>query len=195
MKNAPPLFEAVVIGASAGGIYALAEVLAALPADFPLPMVIVQHVQANSESYLAQILNRKTRLHVKEADEKEILAAGTAYTAPPGYHLLIENDRSLSLSLEGPVHYARPSVDVLFESAALVFRQRLIGVILTGANNDGAAGLRRIKQAGGYALVQDPASAEATAMPTAAIAAVAVDKVLPLAHIGPHILQILTKRA
>jgi two-component system, chemotaxis family, protein-glutamate methylesterase/glutaminase len=188
-------FEAVVIGASAGGIHALSLILAALPPDFPLPLVIVQHVQANNESYLAQILARKTRLRVKEADEKESLVAGTAYTAPPGYHLLIEADRSLSLSLEGLVHYARPSVDVLFESAVHVYRQALIGVILTGANSDGAEGLRYLTQMGGYAIVQDPSTAESKAMPAAAIAAAAVNKILPLKEIGPHILHILTTRS
>lgn len=184
-------FEAVVIGASAGGINALIQVLSALPENFPLPVLIVQHLQANAESYLAHILNSRSGLHVKEADEKEPIRAGHAYTAPPGYHLLVEDDRTCSLSLEGLVNFARPSVDVLFESAVAVYRDKLIGVILTGANHDGARGLRALKHAGGCAIAQSPASAEVPAMPEAAIAACNVDKVLPLNDIGPYILQLL----
>lgn len=193
MISANKKFEAVVIGSSAGGIKALTTVLAALPHNFPLPITIVQHLHPQSDSYLAQILGAKTRLMVKQADEKETIARGVVYLAPPNYHLLIEEDRSFSLSIEGHVNFARPSVDVLFESAVYAYRDKLIGIILTGANHDGNYGVKKIKQMGGYVIVQDPATAEANAMPLAAIAATTVDVILPLTQIGPYLLQLVNR--
>ena len=184
-------FRAVVIGSSAGGIHALSKVLSSFPKAFPIPIIIVQHLHPQSKSQLASILQTKTELHVKEADEKETVEAGTVYIAPPNYHLLIEIDESLSLSIEERVNYARPAVDVLFDSAIDVYHDKIIGIILTGANNDGAQGLKRIKQAGGYAVVQDPETAEVESMPRAACEACPVDKVLPLAEIGPYVLQLV----
>jgi two-component system chemotaxis response regulator CheB len=186
-------FEAVVIGSSAGGIKALSAVLAALPSEFPLPIIIVQHLHPNSDSYLARILEAKCGLKVKQADEKETVADGVVYLAPPNYHLLIEEDRSFSLSIEGPVNFARPSVEVLFETAVYAYRDKLIGIILTGANNDGSLGVKKIKQIGGYVIVQEPTTAEADAMPRAAIAATNVDKILPLEQIGPYLLQLVNR--
>ncbi len=186
-------FEAVVIGSSAGGIKALNAVLSALPKEFPLPIIIVQHLHPQSDSYLAQILSAKTQLTVKQANEKEKIANQIVYIAPPNYHLLIEQDRSFSLSIEGPVNFARPSVDVLFESAVDAYRDKLVGIILTGANNDGHNGVKRIKHMGGYIIVQDPATAEANAMPSAAIAATKIDKILPLEQIGPYLLQLINR--
>jgi two-component system, chemotaxis family, protein-glutamate methylesterase/glutaminase len=186
-------FEAVVIGSSAGGIKALSTVLAALPSEFPLPIIIVQHLHPNSDSYLARILEAKCGLKVKQADEKETVADGVVYLAPPNYHLLIEEDRSFSLSIEGPVNFARPSVEVLFETAVYAYRDKLIGIILTGANNDGSLGVKKIKQIGGYVIVQEPTTAEADAMPRAAIAATNVDKILPLEQIGPYLLQLVNR--
>ncbi len=186
-------FEAVVIGSSAGGIKALSAVLAALPSEFPLPIIIVQHLHPNSDSYLARILEAKCGLKVKQADEKETVADGVVYLAPPNYHLLIEEDRSFSLSIEGPVNFARPSVEVLFETAVYAYRDKLIGIILTGANSDGSLGVKKIKQIGGYVIVQDPTTAEADAMPRAAIAATNVDKILPLEQIGPYLLQLVNR--
>ncbi len=188
-------FEAVVIGSSAGGIKALSTVLTALPSEFPLPIIIVQHLHPHSDSYLARILDSKCELKVKQADEKETIANGVVYLAPPNYHLLVEEDRSFSLSIEGPVNFARPSVDVLFETAVYAYRDKLIGIILTGANNDGNFGVKQIKQIGGYVIVQEPASAEADAMPKAAIAAAKVDKILPLEQIGPYLLQLVNRSA
>jgi len=185
------LYDAVVIGSSAGGIKALASILAALPAEFPLPVIIAQHLHPDSGNHLPGIFNAKCELLVKQADERERIQAGTVYLAPPAYHLLIEDDHSFSLSLEAPVNYSRPSIDVLFECAARAYRGRLIGIILTGANHDGAAGLRRIKAAGGYAIVEDPRTAEVPTMPEAALAATAVDKVLPVQEIGVYLLQML----
>lgn len=187
------MFEAVVIGSSAGGIKALSTVLSALPSEFPLPIIIVQHLHPNSDSYLARILAAKSGLTVKQADEKEPIQPGVVYLAPPNYHLLIEEDRTFSLSVEGPVNFARPAVDVLFESAIYAYRGKLIGIILTGANHDGSQGVKKIKRAGGYVIVQDPDKAEAEAMPRAAIAATHVDKVLPLDQIGPYLLQLVNR--
>jgi two-component system chemotaxis response regulator CheB len=186
-------FEAVVIGSSAGGIKALSSVLSALPSEFPLPIIIVQHLHPHSDSYLARILGNKCKLRVKQADEKETIADGVVYISPPNYHLLVEEDRSFSLSIEGPVNFARPSVDVLFESAIYAYRDRIIGIILTGANNDGHQGVKKIKQMGGYIIVQEPKTAEADAMPRAAIAATKVDKVLPIEQIGPYLLQLVNR--
>jgi two-component system chemotaxis response regulator CheB len=187
------MFEAVVIGSSAGGIKALSTVLSALPSEFPLPIIIVQHLHPNSDSYLARILAAKSGLTVKQADEKEQIQPGVCYLAPPNYHLLIEEDRTFSLSVEGPVNFARPAVDVLFESAIYAYRGKLIGIILTGANHDGSQGVKKIKRAGGYVIVQDPDKAEAEAMPRAAIAAAHVDKILPLDQIGPYLLQLVNR--
>ncbi len=190
MKNEINLFEAVVIGSSAGGIHALSSVLAALPSEFPLPIIIVQHLHPHSDSYLAHILSTKCELKVKQADEKETIT-NAVYIAPPNYHLLIEEDRSLSLSIDKHVNFARPSVDVLFESAIYAYQDKLIAIILTGANNDGSQGVKNIKENGGYVIVQEPTTAEADAMPKAAIAATKVDKILPLEQIGPYLLAMV----
>ncbi|RKZ35749.1 MAG: chemotaxis protein CheB [Gammaproteobacteria bacterium] len=193
MKVGNKRFEAVVIGSSAGGIKALSAILAALPSDFPLPIIIVQHLHPHSDSYLAKILGSKCGLRVKQADEKEAITDSVVYLAPPNYHLLIEEDRSFSLSIEGPVNFARPAVDVLFETAIYAYRDKLIGIILTGANHDGSQGLKKIKQIGGYVIVQDPKTAEADAMPQSAIAATKVDKILPIEQIGPYLLQLVNR--
>jgi len=187
------MFEAIVIGSSAGGIKALISVLSALPSEFSLPIIIVQHLHPHSESYLARILEAKCSLPVKQADEKEPIKNGVVYIAPPNYHLLIEEDRTFSLSLEGHINFARPSVDVLFESAIYAYRHKLIAIILTGANHDGSQAVKKIKRNGGYVIVQEPSTAEADAMPKAAIAAAPVDKVLPLEQIGPYLLQLVNR--
>ena len=177
-------YEAVVIGVSYGGLAALSRIFAALPADYPLPVLVVQHLHPRQGEEFFRHLNELCLLTVKAADDKEAIVAGHIYFAPPNYHLLVEKDRTLSLSVDERVNYSRPSIDVLFESAAAVFGSRLVGVVLTGANDDGSAGLRVIKERGGLAVVQDPATAAAEYMPGAAMAAVAVDHVLPLAEIG-----------
>ncbi|MCX7922980.1 MAG: chemotaxis protein CheB [Clostridia bacterium] len=178
-------YEAIVIGASTGGMNALKVVLSALPKKFSVPVLVVQHLSPRSDSYLVEYLSKACKVMVKEADEKEKALPGYVYIAPPNYHLLVEKDRCLALSTEERVNYARPSVDVLFESAADAYGRSLIGIILTGANYDGSKGLRRIKQCGGLAIVQDPCSAEADAMPKAAIQAVNVDYVITLDKIAP----------
>ncbi|MHB1359532.1 MAG: chemotaxis protein CheB [Rhodocyclaceae bacterium] len=174
------LFKAVVVGVSTGGVLALQKLLGQLPADFHLPILIVQHIGPDAGGGLAKLLDERCALRVKEADEQDAILPGTVYLAPPNYHLLVEREGCLSLSADPYVSFARPSVDVLFESAAAAFGPQLIGVVLTGANFDGSRGLMTIKQKGGVAIVQDPADAEARQMPQATIAATGADYVLAL---------------
>lgn len=181
--------DAVVIGASAGGIEALLTVLGALPPDFPVPILIVLHLPADQPSSLAELFARRCALAVKEGEDKEPIGAGTVYLAPPGYHLLVEPERCLSLSLDEPRHFSRPSIDALFESAAYVYRQRLLGIILTGASADGAEGVRNMRDFGGQVWVQEPEDAAAPTMPAAAIEAAGADRILPLAQIGAALAQ------
>ncbi len=190
-------FGAVVIGVSSGGVQALSALLGALPANFALPILIVQHIGADAGDGLARLLNSQSPLHVKEADEMDLPAPGHVYLAPPNYHLLVEPDGRLALTADQLVSYARPSVDVLFESAAEAFGPALIGIILTGANHDGSRGLARIKARGGLVIVQDPADAEAPQMPMAALAALGestADHVVPLAAL-PALLTTLAHAA
>ncbi len=162
---------AVVMGASVGAIEALSVILSELPEDYPLPVFIVVHVPADSRSLLANLFENRCRIPVKEAEDKETIRGGTVYFAPADYHLLVESDFTLSLSSEEPVLYSRPAIDVLFETAADAYGDGLTGVILTGANSDGARGLRAVCDSGGAALVQHPHTAVGTAMPTAALQA------------------------
>ena len=175
--------EAVVIGASAGGFEALFAVLEGLPASYPIPLVAVLHLPETHESRLAELFGYRLSLRVREARDKETLEAGVLYFAPSGYHLSIETDRSFSLSCEDRVSYARPSIDVLFASAADAYGKSLAAVLLTGANYDGAAGLAGIRIAGGLTIVQDPSTAEVATMPEAAIRRMTPDLILPLAEI------------
>lgn len=184
-------YEAVVIGVSAGGMEALEIILPSLPGDYKLPVIIVQHMHPNSDNFLAVHLNKKCQISVKEAEDKETIKAGIAYVAPPDYHLMIEEDRSFSLCISEKVNHARPAIDVLFETAADAYGSKLIGIILTGANTDGSQGLKRVKERGGLAIVQDPVSAAIDAMPRGAIAATDVDHVIPLAQIGPFLVNMV----
>ncbi|MGE5468807.1 MAG: chemotaxis protein CheB [Ignavibacteria bacterium] len=181
-------FQAIVIGVSSGGVQALKRLLGDLPADFPLPVVIVQHISPDAGNGMAKLLDDLCDIRVKEADEHDPIQPATVYLAPPNYHLLVERNGSLALSADPPVSYARPSVDVLFESAAGVFGAGLIGIVLTGANWDGARGVQHIKQKGGLVIVQDPDDADTPQMPQAAIAAVNADHVVALAEM-PALLQ------
>jgi len=180
-------FEAVVIGVSAGGVEALSVILVRLPAEFFFPIIIVQHRHPSSDDFLVCLLNEKCKTKVEQADEKENIVPGIVYIAPANYHLMVEEDRTFSLSVDEHVNYTRPSIDVLFETAADVYRERLVGVVLTGANSDGSQGLRKIKELGGMTVVQDPATAEAAFMPKSAIAATKVDHIIPLEEIGPFL--------
>lgn len=179
----------MVIGVSAGGLHALSTVLPAFPASFPVPVVVVQHLSPHSDNYSTRYLDSISAIRVKEVDEKEIIIPGFVYTAPPNYHVLIEEDKTFSLSVEDRINFARPSVDVLFESAADVFGSHLIGVVLTGANNDGSKGLKKIKEAGGLTVAQDPETAEVDGMPRAAIEYSPVDRILRLEEVGPFLVQ------
>jgi two-component system, chemotaxis family, protein-glutamate methylesterase/glutaminase len=179
--------EAVVIGASAGALEALSIILPALPADFPLPIFIVVHVPPDKKSVLAELFQAKCSIQVSEPEDKEPVNGGTAYFAPPDYHLLIAPDKSVSLSDDEPVLYSRPSLDVLFESAADAYGPDLIAIVLTGANEDGAKGLRAVAEAGGTAIVQSPQGAYAAAMPEAAIAACPSAQVMSLKEIAAYL--------
>jgi len=180
-------FDIVAVGASAGGFDALCTLLARLPADFEIPIAIVQHRAKESEG-LAGLLQDCTRLRVLEAEDKETLERGTIYVAPPDYHMLVE-EGTLALSTEGLVGYSRPSIDVFFESCADVYGPRAIGVVLTGANADGANGLKRIVERGGQALVQDPRTAEVSVMPASAQRLVPRARVLTLEEIAAHLAE------
>lgn len=176
--------EAVVIGASAGAIASLSQLLPPLARDFPLAIMVAVHVPADQPHSVASLLQAKCRLPVKEAEDKEPILPGTVYFAPPDYHLLVEDDRVLSLSNEEPVNFSRPSIDVLFESAADVYREHLLAIVLTGANHDGAQGARAISRAGGTVLVQDPDSAMARMMPESALVACPTASILSLADLS-----------
>lgn len=160
---------AVVIGASSGAVDALMQILSPLPANYPLPLMIVVHLPPNHESTLPGLLAARCKIAVKEAEDKEPIRPGTAYLAPPNYHLLVESNFRLSLSVDEPLMFSRPSIDVLFESAADAYGNQLAGLILTGANSDGAHGLRRVCEARGIAYVQSPAEAVSSEMPQSAL--------------------------
>ena len=181
-RRQPPI-EAVVIGTSAGGLEALGVVLEGLPSTYRPPILVVQHVPAHGRSQLVEIFARRTRLRVKEAEDKDPLSSGMLCFAAPGYHLLVEGDRSLSLSQDDAVHFSRPSIDVRFDSAADVWGPQVAGVLLTGANEDGAAGLEAIHRVGGLTVIQDPAEAAVPTMPRAALQRFAPDYILPLRDI------------
>src|SRR4051812_35356498 len=181
------MYDLVCIGASWGGLKAVGQVLADLPDDIDLPVVIVQHRHPDShDGTLAELLNTQISRPVLDAEDKMQIEARHVYIAPPNYHLLVERG-SFALSIDERIQFARPSIDVLFETAADAYGRGVIGIILTGANQDGALGLARIKEAGGVAVIQDPLGAARRTMPDAAIAATAADAILPLEAIGKFI--------
>jgi two-component system chemotaxis response regulator CheB len=178
------MYDLVCIGASWGGLKAVGAVLATLPDDFDLPIAVAQHRHPDSQAEtLAELLQTKTTRRVVDVEDKMTIASRHVYIAPPNYHLLVERG-SFALSVDEHIQYARPSIDVLFETAAHAYGAGVIGIVLTGANADGALGLARIKSAGGVALIQDPRGAARRTMPEAAIAATAADAVLPLEEIA-----------
>lgn len=181
----------VVVGASAGAVDALGALLPGLPANFPAPILVVVHIPPDGRSRMAEVLQRHCALSVREAEDKEPALAGTVYIAPPDYHLLVERDGLLSLSNEEQVLFSRPSIDVLFETAADAFGAATAAVVLSGANSDGARGAARIAQAGGLVLVQSPESATSTAMPLAALAACPGAPVATPAQIAEVLLKAL----
>jgi two-component system chemotaxis response regulator CheB len=186
LGGATPLPSVVVMGTSLGGLKALEVVLRELAIDFPLPIAVVQHRGIEVQDQLSLLLQLHCALPVSEANDKEPMNGGHVYLAPPDYHLLVDDGR-FALSTEARVLHARPSIDVLFESAADCYRDRVLALLLTGASADGTYGAARIRSRGGRVLAQDPATAEAPLMPRAAIEAGAVDEVLPLGQIGAYL--------
>jgi two-component system chemotaxis response regulator CheB len=190
--HAPPC--AVAIGASAGGVQALRTIVAALPADLPAAVFVVLHLDPNGRSLLPALLAAATRLRVRDVRDEGLIETGTVYVAVPDRHLLVSDGR-VRLAASEPVHHVRPSVDRLFESIALSWRARAVGVVLTGNGSDGASGIAAIKHGGGCTIVQDPRDAEYPSMPRAAIATGCVDSVLPLVAIAPDVIRAATVAA
>jgi two-component system chemotaxis response regulator CheB len=182
--------KVIVIGASAGGLSALSFILGELPLNYPVPIIIVQHRSKDQRELLEEVLQSKCTIKIKQADEKEKIGPGIVYIAPPDYHLLIEGDFTFSLSSDEPVHFSRPSIDVLFESAANVYKRGLTGIILTGANKDGATGIATINSMGGITIAQDPAEAQYSLMPAAAIETQKIKYIWPLAQIKSYLLKL-----
>ncbi|WDU64953.1 chemotaxis protein CheB [Pseudomonas poae] len=176
--------EAIVVGASAGGVEALLSIFAELPEGFGLPIIAVLHLPDERRSQLAEVFARRLRIPVREGQDKEVIQPGTLYFAGPGYHLSVEHDRSLSLSQEDRVHHSRPAIDYLFASAADAFGKGLLAILLTGANQDGAHGLAYVKQSAGTTVVQDPTEARIAVMPLAALALHTPDHILTLSRIA-----------
>ncbi|WP_223451561.1 MULTISPECIES: chemotaxis protein CheB [unclassified Pseudomonas] len=185
-----PSVEAIVIGASAGGVEALLSILSPLREGFVLPIIVVLHLPDERRSHLADVFSRRVAMRVVEAHDKTLIEAGTLYFATPGYHLSVEQDRSFSLSLEDRVHYSRPAIDFLFSSAADAYGPALAAVLLTGANRDGASGLAQVKQRGGLTIVQDPKEAQVATMPLAALDVHQPDHVLPINDIGRLLVEL-----
>ncbi|WP_429001613.1 chemotaxis protein CheB [Xanthomonas arboricola] len=180
MHAAAARFDAMVIGASAGGVMALQALLSSLPADLPMPVLAVLHLPRDRTSHLAELMDARCSLPVREAEDKQPLRAGSVTIAPPDYHLLVETRDSLALSMDAPVLFSRPAIDPLFESAADVFGQRLLAILLTGASSDGSAGVAAVRAVGGTAWIQRPDDAASPLMPASALAYAGADAVLTL---------------
>lgn len=183
-------YEAVVMGISAGGLSALTTILEAMPPNFQLPVMVVQHRSKDERTLLEDLLTMKCKIKIKQADEKEKIMKGIVYFAPPDYHLLIERDRTLSLSSDARVNFSRPSIDVLFETASGVYKNKLLAIILTGANHDGAAGIKMIKEEGGTTIAQNPVTAQYPVMPKAAIDTGSIQHILDLGEIKDFLINI-----
>ena len=190
LPEAAQKYELIVLGCSMGGMAAMEQIFSVLPKGFPVPIVVAQHRYRTSGEALPSFLRRHSKLNVVDALDKQWIHPGNVYLAPADYHLLIDRGGELSLSVDAAVSYSRPSIDVLFESAADAYLAGCIGVVLTGANADGARGAARIKQRGGFVVVQDPRTAESPAMPQSAIDATRVDRILPLDRIGPFLVEL-----
>ena len=190
LAEAAHKYQLIVLGCSMGGMNAMEQVFSALPKSFPVPIVVAQHRYRTSGEALPSFLRRHSKLNVVDALDKQWVHPGNVYLAPADYHLLVDHGGELSLSVDAAVSYSRPSIDVLFESAADAYASGCVGVVLTGANADGARGATRIKQRGGFVVVQDPKTAESPAMPQAAIDATRVDRILPLNRIGPFLVEL-----
>ena len=181
----------MTLGTSLGGLKALSTILSALPADFPAAIVVVQHLSPHHQSFLAEILNRRTPLTVKQAESEDQLQPGTVYIAPPNKHLLVSANGSLSLSDSARVHFVRPAANNLFESVAASFNERALAVVLTGRDSDAAKGVEAIKKMGGTVIAQNQSSSESFEMPSAAIDTGSVDLVLPLHKIASALVKLV----
>ena len=187
-------YKAIVIGASAGGFQLMPIILEPLPKAFPVPIIIIQHMKEGGGAFMVEYLNERCRLPVNEATQFSKALPGHVYLAPSEYHLYIDDFYVFSLSVDAKVRFSRPSIDVFFESASKVYASNIIGVLLTGANNDGAEGMKTIKSRGGLTIVQDPATAEAKQMPASAIAEGAADHILPPDEITPLLIKMVLKK-
>jgi two-component system chemotaxis response regulator CheB len=185
----------VALAASAGGLEALSEVLRAIPTEFPLPILIVQHLAPQRVSHLAEILGRRTGLRVKQAEDHEVLTVGTVYIAPPDRHLTVDGGGRVALTSDPRVHFVRPSADTLFESLVACFHGNVLAVVLSGSGVDGAEGAASVQRRGGAVIVQDQSTAYSAGMPSAAIGAGCVERVLPLRDIAAAILALVKERA
>ncbi len=183
------------MGVSTGGVAALKYILGGVAVDFPIPIIIATHITPDSDDALAVLLDNLCGIRVKEGDDGEKVVPGTVYLAPANYHLLVERGGCLALSVDPPINYARPSVDALFESAAVAYGTTLIGVILTGAGFDGGKGLLRIKNNGGVTIVQDPADAEMESMPVSALQLHKADHVVPLQEIPGLLTRLVARKS
>lgn len=190
-ENDVKRFAMVVIGGSAGSLDVVLSIVSQLPRDTKATIVVVVHRKNAPESPLASLLEARTSLPVKEVEDKEPILPGTIYLAPPDYHLLVEDRDSFSLDCSEKIHYSRPSIDITFESAVEQFGPKLVGVLLSGANADGAEGLKRIKEAGGFTVAQDPQTAEIDYMPRAAIDRGAACAVVPAKELGTYLKALL----
>jgi two-component system, chemotaxis family, protein-glutamate methylesterase/glutaminase len=190
-----PGFDIIALAASAGGLRALTDVLSALPQDFPVALVVVQHLDPRHRSLMAEILGKRTSLLVKEAREGDALEPGRALIAPPNRHLLVNPDRTVSLSQSELVHFVRPSADLLFESTATAYKERAIAVVLSGSGRDGAMGVKAIKKMGGTVIVQDEETSQFFGMPDAARQTGMADFILPLPEIAPALRTLVTGEA
>ena len=187
--------EALIIGGSAGSLDVLLKVLPGLDAHLPFPIIMVLHRKPGKDNLLTDLLAHKTKLLVKELEEKEKMKPATVYITPPNYHLLIEKDKTFSLDASEKVNFSRPSIDVTFESAAEVFQDQLVCLLLSGSNNDGTYGLQKVKENGGRTLIQDPASAVVPHMPEYALKNAIIDKVLNIEEMAAYINQLKNERA
>jgi two-component system, chemotaxis family, protein-glutamate methylesterase/glutaminase len=186
-------FDVVALAASAGGLTALSQVLSALPPDFPAAVVVVQHLDPRHRSLMADILSRRTSLKVKQGEERDVLTPAMVHIAPPNHHLLVNPDGTISLSQSELVHFVRPSADLLFESVAASYKDRVIAVVLTGTGSDGAMGVQAIKKTGGTVIVQDEKTSQFFGMPAAAIQTGNADFILPLDEIASALVTLVMK--
>ncbi len=185
------MYKALVIGTSYGGLEALKTILPYFPKDFPLAVLIVLHIGDNGNDHFVNHLNNYCNLIVKEAEDKEMIKAGVVYFAPSNYHLIVDGNSQVALSVDSKIHHSRPSIDVLFESAAWHYQEKLIGVLLTGLNQDGASGLKEIQEFGGATIVENPNSAMASIMPAAAIKLIKPNFILEIDQVANEIIKLI----